>query len=718
MINSTQRDKIKQLILMLPLILLNACGGGSGQGGAGNTDNNAPTVSIKFPGLNAITEKNTVLVRGVANDESAITYLAVNGVEATTSDGYANWQVTVPLQRGDNTLAVEVRDEFSNTDTAAASLQVISIDRIMYEPTRMALDAVNNRLFVIDELRRAVFEVDTVTGQRRIFSDATTPDALQPFSIPRAIALDTVNNRLLVADAGRDALFAVDMATGSRSIISGSATYELDIAGGSWSDLVVDASANIAYSLNSSNDTIISINLTTGQRAVLSSDTVPDGVNPLSLASALALDAANARLLVANINGLDVIAVDLTTGQRTVFSARDPAASSALALIQDLAIDVPNNRVLALPMETFEGGGDVIAIDLATGARTVLADYLTASSPYLWQYGMVLDANANRALISNRWNNEIVSVNLSTGKYSVLSGLSNIPGAASTSLTSPGSITVDAANNRALIANRSQIIAMSLDSGVTTVFSDNTTPDALNPFSSIADLELDEVNNRLLAFNRDDSGKGSILSVNLATGARTVLSNSTIPDANFPIVNTPNDLAIDRDNNRVLALHGYNSNEATITAVDLSTGARSILSDAVTPNAAVPFASPLALAVDAANGRALVANPGNSNILSVGLATGARTVFSNVGAGNILVDAGTNRAFLLSGNEILDLDLINGNTTVISPPSTTDSENAFIFAGDGFAIDNTNERLLVTDWRTKSVYAVDIPSGERVIVSR
>ena len=621
----------------------------------------------------------------------------------------------MPLQRGNNTLVVEVRDEFSNTDTAAASLQVVSIDRIMYEPTRMALDAANNRLFVIDDIRNAVFEVDTVTGQRRIFSDATTPDALQPFSNPSAIALDTVNNRLLVADGGRDALFAVDMATGSRSIISGSAAHELSV--GHPGDLVVYASANIAYTSNSNiiNDTIISINLTTGQRAVLSSDTVPDGVNPLSAPSALALDAANARLLVANHNGLDVIAVDLTTGQRTVFSAHDPAASSAFR-IQGLAIDVPNNRVLAVP-ETFEGG-DVIAIDLATGARTVLADYLTASSPYLWQYGMVLDANANRALISNRRNNEIVSVNLSTGKYSVLSGLPNIPGAASTSLTNPGSITVDAANNRALIANRSQIIAMRLDNSATTVFSDNTTPDALNPFSSIADLELDEVNNRLLAFTRDGSGKGSILSVNLSTGARTVLSNSTIPDANFPIVNTPlSGLAIDRDNNRVLALHGYNSNKATITAVDLRTGARSILSDAVTPNAAVPFAIPLALAVDAANGRALVADPGNSNILSVGLATGARTVFSNVSADNILVDAGTNRAFLLSGNEILDLDLINGNTTVISPPSTTDTENAFIGARYGFAIDNTNERLLVTSHGTKSVYAVDIPSGERVIVS-
>lgn len=274
---------LKVVSIVILTVTLSACGGGSGQGGgAGSTDNTVPSVSIKFPGLNAITEKNTVLVRGVANDDSAITYLAVNGVEATTSDGYANWQVAVPLQRGDNMLVVEVRDEFSNTDTAAASLQVASIDKIMRQPTRMALDAANNRLFVIDEGRSAVFEVDTITGQCRIFSDATTPDALQPFSNPSAIALDTVNNRLLVADGKRDALFAVDIATGSRSIISGSATSELRIAGGFRDDLVVDASANIAYSLNSIYDSIISINLTTGQRAVLSSDAVPDGVNPLS----------------------------------------------------------------------------------------------------------------------------------------------------------------------------------------------------------------------------------------------------------------------------------------------------------------------------------------------------------------------------------------------------------------------------------------------------
>ncbi len=716
MFNSTQRCKLKQLVLILPLMLLNACGGGSGQRDAGNTDKNAPTVSIKFPGLNAITEKNTVLVRGVAEDENAITYLAVNGVEATTSDGYANWQVTVPLQRGDNTLAVEVRDEFSNTDTAASSLQVVSIDRIMRAPARMALDAANNRLFVIDEHRNAVFEVSTVTGQRRIFSNATTPDALQPFSRPVAIALDTVNNRLLVADSSssRDALFAVDMATGSRSIVSGrSATSELRLGGSFLSDLVVNASANIAYYSAHFDSTVISINLVTGERAILTSDTVPDEVNPFSSdINALVLDDANARLLVA-VNDGNVFEVDLSTGQRSLFSAQD---ANDPRTIRGMVIDVSNGRILAVA----DAGASktLLAIDLSTGDRSVLWDDSFPVSTLL--YDIVFDDATNRALTSNLRNHEILSINLETGERSVLSGVPVIPGASFPDpiLTAPGRITVDTENNRALIANQligsqSQIIAMNLDNGDVTVLSDNSTPDALNPFSIIQDLQLDAVNNRLLAFDwQVASNEASILSVNLSTGTRTVLSSNTIPDTSSPFGHFPISLAIDRDNNRVLALHSFIGGDG-IMAVDLSTGARSILSDPITPNAAVPFDFPRALAVDAANGRVLVANQGN--ILAVGLATGARTVFSDVSAVDILVDAETNRSLLLMGNQIIEMDLANGNTTVIIPPS---AENAFSTT-QGFALDNTNDRLLVTDRGSpKALYAVDMVSGERVIVLR
>ena len=731
MFTVTKDRKLQQLVFILPLILiLNACGGGSdsGQYSTASADSTPPTVRIKFPGLNAITEKNTVLVRGVANDDSAITYLAVNGVEATTSDGYANWQVTVPLQRGDNTLAVEVRDEFSNTDTAAASLQVVSIDRIMYEPTRMALDAANNRLFVIDRTRTAVFEVDTVTGQRRIFSDATTPDALQPFSNPTAIALDTVNNRLLVADSGRDALFAVDMATGSRSIVSGSSVKgELRLDDPLFADLVINPSTNIAYYSNLTNDSIISIDLATGERTIFANDTIPAGANPLIHVGALALDMTNARLLVGDYK--DVLAIDLETGQRSVFSAHDPVKDRK-TVIRGMFVDETNNRVLVSRSgsnATREEVSDVIAIDLSTGVRTEPTNY--TASPYLQQFDIVFDVDSNRALFSNQSNNEIVSVHLSSNVPSVLSGIPKIPSTSSANLIHASDIVVDAVNNRALIADlrlvtssdySSKIIAMDLDSGARTVFSDNSTPDALNIFGSISGgLEVDNINNRLLAFDwRSGVASASVLSVNLSTGARTILSSGTIPDANLPMGWPPKSLVIDHDNNRILALHGY-SETATITAIDSSTGARSILSDPLIPSAAVPFHDPQALAIDTANGQVLVAD-GNTGILAVDLSTGKRTLLSDIAANDILVDTETNRVFIFKrryhAHTFLEMDLTNGNITEISPPSTPDTINALL-GSFGFTLDNKNNRFLATSQTTHSIYAIDIPSGERIIVS-
>ena len=68
-------------------------GGGSGGGGGGGTgDTTAPTATIKFPGTVGLTEGDSVLVTGTASDASMITRVRLAGVDATTTDGFANWR--------------------------------------------------------------------------------------------------------------------------------------------------------------------------------------------------------------------------------------------------------------------------------------------------------------------------------------------------------------------------------------------------------------------------------------------------------------------------------------------------------------------------------------------------------------------------------------------------------------------------------------------------
>ena len=180
-------------------------------------DTAAPTATIRFPGAAGLTSGAEVLVTGTANDASTITSVKVAGVAATTTDGFATWRATAPLIQGDNLLQVETTDEFSNIDTAAATLMVESGPPI-FIPRGITLDA--GRALLVDDGLDAVVAVDLVSGERTILSDSTTPNTTNPFVSPVGITLDAANDRALVTDGGLAAVVAVDLASGERTILS------------------------------------------------------------------------------------------------------------------------------------------------------------------------------------------------------------------------------------------------------------------------------------------------------------------------------------------------------------------------------------------------------------------------------------------------------------------------------------------------------------------
>jgi hypothetical protein len=92
---------LTSLALTLLLIACNGCGGTGGEGGSGMQ---APTAVITFPPAISMTEGEAVTVHGTAAHDGTIASLQVNGVEASTGDGYATWFAAVPLTPGMNTL--------------------------------------------------------------------------------------------------------------------------------------------------------------------------------------------------------------------------------------------------------------------------------------------------------------------------------------------------------------------------------------------------------------------------------------------------------------------------------------------------------------------------------------------------------------------------------------------------------------------------------------
>ncbi len=186
-----------------------------------------------------------------------------------------------------------------------------------------------------------------------------------------------------------------------------------------------------------------------------------------------------------------------------------------------------------------------------------------------------------------------------------------------------------AANNRVLVidSDLDAVVAVDLTSGTHMLFSNSTTPNATNSLSKPVAISMDIANNRTLVV---DSDLAAVVAVNLTSGARSILSNATIPDATNPFIN-PIAIALDSANNRALVV---DANLDAVIAVDLTSGARTIFSNATIPNGVTPFNNPIAITLDATNDRALVlvADGGLSvsgAVLAVDLSSGARTMLSD-----------------------------------------------------------------------------------------
>jgi hypothetical protein len=178
----------------------------------------------------------------------------------------------------------------------------------------------------------------------------------------------------------------------------------------------------------------------------------------------------------------------------------------------------------------------------------------------------------------------------------------------------------------------------------------------------------------------------------------------------------------------IACVGGYGTGVDQIYALDLATGERSVFSDGSVPGSGHQFSLPGAAAIDIDNDRLLVIDEIQNSIVAVDLETGFRSVFAGDGIPNsgtdlffraedILVDAPGNRALVADIGALIAIDLDSGARTVISDSSVPDAANMFDFA-TGVALDRRNNRALVLDADRQSIIAVELSTGERVIVSQ
>ncbi|MEH6448430.1 MAG: hypothetical protein V7765_07155 [Oleispira sp.] len=664
----------------------------------------------------------------------------------------------------------------------------------------IAYDGANNRIFVSTRNAKQIIKIDLADGTRTLVSDNTYVSDVA-FSSPKNMAYDAVNERVLVSDfaligvdvntgirtkiddsfggiyslgfdAAKNHVYAVkrgqslvkfDVGNGTSEIISDSsmAIGSSDTEFGDTQGMVLNLAAGVAYITDWSASSVIEVNLATGARTTIADNSTADVDNTFISPVALVLDDANNRFLVLDSGRGSVIEVDnLNSTRRVISSAQVPNRVNAFREAKDMVLDTANNRVLVLDT----GLEAVVAVDLDTGARTIMG---LIDSPYIpWYRRMDLDTVNNRVLLVNQFDGliemsfagvsntiidkdfydivfnptnshayilesdsgsgqvlEIVDVDLATTATVIVP--TGVTPDNTLSLDNPFDIEINTSANRAYVSDtdRAAIITLDLDTGARTLLSDNTISVAASDieFVTVKGIVLDDANNRLLV---SDSGQKAIIAVALDTGARTLISDSTIEMDNSTFdFTSPRYIALDAANNRALVLDG-----STLAAVSLATGARTILSD--TDNGSgIELSGQSDLTIDVAGNRALVADLNRKSVIAVNLDTGMRTALVDSSTPvegsdgfhsplGIAIDPLNNRIILVDwwDKAVNAADLTSGTRTRLASASGANTFNTF---GTGSVVyDPQHNRALVIETYRDAIIAVDLTTGARVIFSQ
>jgi hypothetical protein len=382
-------------------------------------------------------------------------------------------------------------------------------------------------------------------------------------------------------------------------------------------------------------------------------------------------------------------------------------------------------------------------VPLAAGANSLVVDAMdralnrSAATPRAdvvrnaligFLEGLAVDPAGNRIVASEAFAGGLVSIDLASGLRTIIPNtISAPPSMAFDRLVMPSSIVLEANGTHALVLDRSgpaAILRVNLATGARTVVSGRGFPNTQNELGNNAmAMSVDLVNGRAYVLSRYPD---TIYSVDLATGIRTVLSDATTPNgvAMFP---NPMTLGIEPARNRLLVGdQGAPPNGGfSIYTVALDTGVRDILSSDTVPNANNPLTYVGGFAID--GDRALVTQHQSSSIVAVDLVTGSRTIHSGPGVSSgaafeqprvLALDAVNGRLFVADSQlrGLFSVDIATGNRTIVSRNEPADI-GARLFYSTGIALDLGANRIYVTDPLSQSLVAVNLATGDRTLLS-
>jgi hypothetical protein len=656
-----------------------------------------PTADIVFPIMaGTLVNTNSITVRGTADDNDEVMSVTVNGVAATTTDNYANWQATVFLVAGEDPIdiTVDVIDTAENVNANAASTTIVYKHGLETCSPYFGFDAINGRMY--RQHGGGVIEFDLDTNAQRL-----VPNSGSIFL--NHIRYSGQGSLYAMFD---DILYEIDVQTGNQLIVSAAGTDGIFFNNG---EMEIDVANGLIYIFDGLR--IGSIDMDNGSRAVISdnSDAGPDFGAPNTFL------AFNGGRLFANI-GDAVVEVDLATGDRAVISDNTSADPDFIS-VQGLIADVSNGVLYVAELR-----GELFAVDIDTGSRSVrsASDYVNN----LWfeqGFDMQFDAVNSRALISmcHSGGPGLLAIDLSDGTRSRLLPPDR---GAGPGLVSPSRMAMDPARNRLLALSRTSssqlrsIVAVDPDTGDRQIISSPGVGIG-QAFGELFGIAVDTLNDRILV---TDNAMDAVIAVDPVSGDRSVLSDNSGSHGEGPLFVSPLGIAVYGD--RALVVDVLND---ALVAVDLVTGDREIISQNGGAGSGASFDAPMDLVMGGA-GQAYVISQFTDTLFSVNVDTGARAIITmGVGANDfdepsyMAVDLARNRA-IISLNQppggtsgLMLVDLISGNR-----------EFKMFFSGVGAAgisgllMDPATMRLYTTNYALHSIGIYDIDANSQILISR
>jgi hypothetical protein len=672
-------------------------------------DVDPPVARIVFPHLDETwVQHPEVVVRGVASDNVEVASVTVNGVEATSSDGFATWQARLELARGQaHEIDVTVMDIDGNVTHPADSITVhahtfefgrpcgeVSYDLAnnrmftSYPLTETSLtdgriipllggpgyehygafplyDDVEGRLYIIDS-ESALAEVDLTDGQTATIISPEGTDGVS-VGFVAATALDQANRILYVYSYDLAAVVAISVVDGSRSIVASNEVgtgpelqYPMDLA--------FDGSRLFAAT-GFFEPVVMEVDLESGDRTVISGLGVGSG-SDFQYIVGLAADGASSTLYVADISG-DLLAVNPTDGTRTIVSPVTEGLPNGAVFEQDLSMQFVAGNGSVVVTECKHG--HLFSIDPSDGSRSILTPPIRGEGPPLLDpVALALGQDGGSLITLNR-----------KGGIGAGSGASNL-------------ISVDTTTgNRAIVSNA--VVGSGLVIG-----------DAF-------DVVEDGAHGRYLV---TDTLLNAVIAIDPGTGERTVVSHDpssgTGAELRYPL-----GIAIDAARNRAVVV---DVSQMALIGVDLETGDRTIITQVGGAGSGDDFVVPVDVELDVANDRAFVTDQALNAVFSVDLSSGARAIVSSETLGDgepmywptrLAFDSRHDRIVVMSlQSPIAHIDPDTGNRDYRALTGTRN------FSSDGVAFDPESGVLYFSSQFPDIIVAYDYEADAAVIISQ